>query len=342
MRYGIKTIFYFFTLITLAGCSGLTTFKQKRPQTVAFYNVENLYDTEVNPRNKDYTPTGAMQWTQERYQTKLNNIATVISTLGSKEGPAIIGLSEVENSKVIEDLLNTSPLRKKGYKIIHHESEDPLGLDVALLYKENSFKLTGHKAIRIQFNEANFNSKDILQVKGLLLGEPVTIYVNHWPPSGGNQRLGNQRKNAAAATLRQEIDAQFAIDPDANIILMGDFDLEPDSDILEKRLKATGAPDPAIKDAFFNTFYMSFVNGYGSYISWGDLQMIDQIMISKSLLDQRNLEFVRGSATIHKPVFIKHTFGKYKNTPRKTYSGSTYVGGYSDHFPVYIQVRKVK
>lgn len=341
MRYGIKTIFYFFTLITLAGCAGLTTSKKKRPQTIAFYNVENLYDAEANARNMDYTPSGAMQWTAERYKTKLKNVATVIATIGSKDGPAVIGLSEVESRKVVEELLDTSPLRKKGYKIIFHESEDPLGLDIALLYKEKFFKPTGFEAIRIEYKEANFYSKDILQVKGLLLGEPVTIYVNHWPPDGGNQRLGTQRKNTAAAMLRKEIEAQFAIDPDANIILMGDFDLEPDSDILVKKLKATGSPDPSVKDVFFNTFYMHFVNGYGSYMHWGDLQMIDQVMISKSLLDLKGLEFVRGSATIHKPEFIKYTFGKYKNTPRKTFSGSTYIGGYSDHFPVYIQVRKV-
>lgn len=342
MRYGIKIIFYIFTLTTLASCSSLLPTRKPKLQTIAFYNVENLYDTKANARNMDFTPDGAMEWTEDRYKAKLSNIASVLATIGGKDGPAVIGLSEVESKKVIEDLLKTSSLRSRGYQIIHHESDDPLGLDIALLYKAKVFKPTAHRAIKIQFNESKFSSKDILQVKGLLLGEPVTIYVNHWPSDGGSQRLGAQRRRAAATTLRKEIDAQFKVDPDATIILMGDFDEEPKSAILEKVLRASGNPNPAIKGSFYNTFYLSYVNGLGSYMNRGDLQMLDQIMISKSLLDQNNLEFVRGSSTIHKPEFIKYTFGKYKNTPRRTFAGTTYIGGYSDHFPVYIQVQKKK
>jgi len=311
-------------------------------QTIAFYNLENLYDTEANTRNMDYTPTGAKQWTEERYQTKLDNLARVIATIGSKDGPAIIGLTEVENKKVIEDLLHTAPLRNKDYQIIHYESEDPLGLDVALLYKEKYFEPTAHKSIRIDYNESNYSSKDILQVKGSLMGDPVTIYVNHWPSDGGNERRGTRRKRAAATTLRKAIDAQLATDPDANIIVMGDFDEEPRSSVLEKTLKATGSPNPSQKKSLFNTFYMAFVNGQGSFQKNSDPIMFDQIMISKSFLNGENLELVRGSPTIHKPDFIKYTFGKYKETPRSTFNGYTYIGGYSNHFPVYIKVQKVR
>jgi predicted extracellular nuclease len=342
MRYGIKTLFSFFTLIIFSGCATLPSLKKEKIQTIAFYNVENLYDTKGNARNMDFTPTGARQWTEERYRSKLNNIASVLVKMGNKGGPAVIGLSEVESKTVLEDLINTPLLRESNYKFIHHESEDPLGLDVALLYKEKYFKPSENKVIRIDYKEANFKSKDILQVKGKLLGESITFYINHWPPDGDNARRGMQRKNAAATALRKAVDEQFSIEPDASIILMGDFDDEPNATVIEKVLKATGSPDPAKKDAFFNTFYMAFVDGKATYLNKGDKQVIDQIMISKSLIDLKGLEFVRGSPTIYMPEAIKYTFGKYKNTPKSTFSGTTYIGGYSNHFPVYIKVKKMK
>ncbi len=348
MRHGIKTLFLFFTILTLTGCAKLPiTSKNGKLHTIAFYNTEKLFDTKDDPKTNDdpFTPDGEMQWTQERYALKLNNIATVIAGIGGGNGPAIIGLGEVENRQVLDDLLASPPLRKLGYNVIHQDMADEQGLDIALLYKPRFFKPSSTQYIKIDFKEKGYTSRDILQVKGELQGELVTIYVNHWPPRSRTRR-GRQdesRLQAAAATLRQEIDKQQKADPNAKIIVMGDFDAEPRSSVLQQTLKATGRPNPAYSEELFNTHYISFVNGLGSYVYRGDFQMMDQVMVSKSFIDPKEgLEYVRGSAKIYDPVTIKYTLGKFKEAPRSTYSGTVYLGGYSDHFPVFIQVRRVK
>lgn len=348
MRHGFKTLFLFFTFLTLIGCSKLPiTSKKDKLYTVAFYNTEKLFDTKDNPKTNDdpFTPEGEMNWTEERYKQKLNNIAAVIAGIGGDNGPAIIGLGEIENRQVLDDLLATSPLRKLGYNVIHKDMDDPQGLDIALLYKPKIFKPTSTQYLKINFKDKNYTSRDILQVKGDLQGELVTIYINHWPPRSRSRR-GRQdesRLHAAAATLRQEIEKQQKADPNAKIIVLGDFDAEPRSSVMQQTLKATGRPDPAYNKELFNTHYMAYVNGLGSYTYRGDFQMLDQVIISKSLIGpEQGLEYVRGSAKIYDPVNIKYTLGKFKEAPKSTYSGSVHLGGYSDHFPVFIQLRKQK
>lgn len=345
MRYGIKIFFILFSLTVLSGCASLTpSIKKARLHTIAFYNVEKLYDTVNDPKVDDdgFTPNGIMQWDEDRYKTKIRHIASVIETIGGKDGPALIGLSDVENRKVLEDLVNAAPLRKRRYGIIHYDSPDPEGLDVAMLYNPKVFKPTSQNNLRVKFTEKGFASRDILQVKGTLQGELVTIYVNHWPEDRGSATLGNSRRRDAAAELRRQIDTQLKADRNAKIIVLGDFSDEPKSASLEQVLRATGRPDPAYPDELYNTFYLWYVQGRGSYHSRNDNKMLDQILISKSLIGQKGLQFVRGSATIHDPEFTKFTFGRYKDTPRRTWSGTLYLGGYSDHFPVYIQLQQVK
>lgn len=347
MRHGFKTICLFFTILTLAGCSKLPiTSKKGKLHTIAFYNTEKLFDTKDNPETNDdpFTPDGEMKWTDERYQTKLNNVAEVIAGIGGDDGPAIIGLAEIENRQVLDDLLATSPLRKLGYNVIHEELDGEQGLDIALLYKPKVFKPTSTQYLKINFKEKRFTSRDILQVKGELQGELVTVYVNHWPRNRTRRgRQDESRLQAAAATLRQEINKQQKADPNAKIIVLGDFDTEPRSSVMQQTLKATGRPNPAFNEELFNTHYISFVNGMGSYVYRGDFQMLDQIMVSKAMIDpQEGLEYVKGSAKIYDPVTIKYTLGKFKEAPKSTYSGTVYLGGYSDHFPVFIQVRRVR
>jgi endonuclease/exonuclease/phosphatase family metal-dependent hydrolase len=345
MRYGIKIFFILFNLALLSGCAKLTpTAKKPKLYTVAFYNTENLYDTANDPKTDDdgFTPAGFMQWDEERYKAKIRNLASVIQTIGGKDGPAILGLSEVENRKVLEDLVAASPLRKRRYGIIHYDSPDLEGLDVAMLYNPKHFKPSSHTNIPVRFSEKGFASRDILQVKGTLRGEPVTLYVVHWPEDKGSASLGSSRRRDAATALRKQIDAQLKTDKEARIIVMGDFADEPNAASLERVLRATGRPNPAFRDELYNTFYLWYIQGRGSFHTRNDNKMLDQILISKSFIDEKGLQFTRGSATIHDPEFIKFTFGKYKDTPRRTYSGNLYLGGYSDHFPVYIKLQQVK
>lgn len=346
MHHGIKTLSYFFTLILLAGCSRtpLTTQKGKL-YTVAFYNTEKFFDTMNDPKtaDDDYTPTGEREWTEERYNKKLKNIAAVIAGIGGKGGPAVVGLGEVENKKVVEELVNTSPLKKFDYNVIHYEMPDEQGLDVALIYQPKHFKPTSTQAIPIKFSEGSYTSRDILQVKGELRGELVTIYVTHWPPRSRTRsgRQDDSRLRNVARTLRQQIEQQQKADPKTRIIVLGDFDAEPDATVMKEVLNATGRPDPAYKEELYNTHYLSFVNGAGTYANEGDFKVLDQILVSKSLMtNEAGLQYVRGSAGIHTPDFSKFLFGKYKDTPSRTFSGNLYLGGYSDHFPVYIQLRR--
>lgn len=346
MRHGIKTLLLIFTLSTLLGCSRVLSPSSKgKLHTIAFYNTQNFFDTinDPNTADNDFTPNGSMKWDQEKYNRKVQKLASTIERIGGGNGPAILGLTEVENALVLQDLLKTPQLRKMKYEYVHFESEDAQGLDLALLYKPNLFKVESKQSIKIDYDQ-NFKGKGIIQVNGKLQGEPLTLFLNHWP-ARANTRRGRQENSLlpnAAATLRKEINAIQAKNPDANIIVMGDFDTEPKSSVMEQVLKATGRPNPYYKQELFNTFYMHYVNGLGSYHSRGDFKMLDQIIISKSLVSGNGLEYVRGSAKIFNPTEIKFMYGKYKDTPLPTFSGTTYFGGPSDHFPVFIQVRKTK
>lgn len=346
MRHGIKTLLLFFTLSTLIGCSRVfTPSSTGKLHTIAFYNMQNLFDTIDDPNKADdaYTPKGSMKWDQEKYNRKIEKLAGAIAPIGGGNGPAIIGLTEVENKLVLQDLLRSPALKKYKYEYIHFDSGDEQGLDLALLYKPKDFKVEKQLSIKVDY-PGNYTSKDILQVNGKLQGQPLTIFVNHWPPRATTRRgqQDDSRLRAAAATLRKEINAIQASNPDANIIVMGDFDAEPRTAVMEKVLIATGRPNPYYKEELFNTFYMHYVNGLGSYYSRGDFKMLDQILISKSLIGGNQLEYVRGSAKIHDPEELKFLYGKYKNTPLPTFSGNTYFGGASDHFPVFIKVRKAR
>lgn len=346
MHHGIKTLFLFFTLLLLIGCSrSPTTSKKERLFTFAFYNTEKLFDTENNPQTQEdaFTPTGDTEWTEERYTTKLKNIATVVAGIGGEGGPAMVGLAEVENKQVVEELVNTPPLRKFNYEVIHYDMPDEQGLDVALIYQPKHFNPTYTESISINTGETEYSTRDILQVKGEFRGELITVYVNHWPARSRTRagRQNDSRLRSAAQTLRQQIDQQQEADPNAKIIVLGDFNVDPDGAVMTEVLNATGRPDPSYKEELFNTHYLPFVNGFGSYPGQGDPLMPDQILISKSLLhNEEGLQYVHGSAGIYNPNNIKYLFGKYKDTPIRTFSGNLYIGGYSDHFPIYIQLRK--
>lgn len=347
MRYGFKTPLLFFACLIFFGCSRTPlSSKKDKLYTVAFYNTEKFFDTADNPDTPDeaYTPNGELNWTEEKYKQKLKNIATVVAGIAGADGPAIVGLSEIENRQVLEELIDTPPLRKYGYNIIHRDMDGPQGLDVALIYRPKLFKPSATESISVSL-EDGYKTRDILQVKGELRGELVTVYVNHWPLQTRTRRgrTNGSRQRTAATTLRREIEKQQAADPNAKIIVMGDFDAEPKSEVMQKSLLATGRPNPAYSKELFNTHFISYVNGLGSYLYRGDFQMLDQILISKSLLNgQGGLQYVRGSAGIHNPVSIKYTFGKYRESPTPTFQNNIYLGGYSDHFPVYIQLRKEK
>lgn len=307
--------------------------------TIASYNVENLFDTEDDPtkRDEDFTPKGKNAWTSERYKTKLSQIAKVISMIGDEDGAEVIGLVEIENEKVLQDLIKESLIRSQDYKYVHYESPDERGIDVALLYKSSVFEVTTSKNYEIKLEDDK--TRDILLVSGKLKGEEVHFLVNHWSSRGGGQEKSEPKRIAAAKTARMIVDELLQQNPEAKIMLMGDFNDEPTDKSIAEILQAVEDPMQAENGKLFNAFGALDAQGKGSYNYKGDWNMIDQMILSKAFAQSENgWHFV--TSAIYEPPFLKEQEGKYKGNPFRTYAGQKYLGGYSDHLPIYVTIEK--
>ncbi|HUX54821.1 MAG TPA: endonuclease/exonuclease/phosphatase family protein [Williamwhitmania sp.] len=320
--------------------------KQYRVGCIAFYNQENFYDTIQDPtiNDHDFLPNGPYHWNTERYQTKLDHMSTVISQIGSElfpGGPAIIGISEIENRQVVEDLVNTPKLKASGYQFVHYESPDSRGIDVALLYRPAFFKVTNTRSVRLVMKDnPDFKTRDQLVVSGIYDGEPLHIIVNHWPSRFGGEKKSLPNRKAAAELTKSLADSILAIDPNAKIIIMGDLNDDPTSPSLIKTLGAKGERQDVGPKDFFNTMYQLFKEGNGSLAYHDTWNLFDQIIISEPLLNAKPGTYKFLKAKIFKADFITQQDGQFKGYPLRTYVGTTYQGGYSDHFPTYIFIAK--
>jgi len=329
-----------FKLLLLLLFAYVEIFAQKKKEcTVAFYNTENLYDTINDPSvdDEEFLPNGKNKWNGEKFEKKIKNLAKVIDSLG--DGPSILGLSEVENRYVLEVLVESKKLKKKDYGIVHENSIDKRGIDVAMIYKKADFKPLFHKMARVSLeNEPDFTTRDILIVKGLLLKKPIYIFVNHWPSRRGGEDESKPKRIAAAKTARFSVDTIIKSNPNANIILLGDFNDEPTDSSLSEYLKACDSPET--KDlSLFNAMAPLAKAGDGSHSykeHWG---MLDQIIISKNLLaGHSDLAYKLNSAHVYRPVWMHDKYSKHPGAPYRTYAGPKFIGGYSDHFPVFIKL----
>lgn len=306
-----------------------------RPALIAFYNVENLFDLEDDPKvdDDDFLPKGKQKWTRERYQTKLKKLAEVIAKMHPEgKGADLLGLCEVENRRVLEDLIQTPPLDALNYGIVHRESNDSRGIDVALLYKKEAFEPTEDLLLPIP----NKKTRGVLQVTGKLWGQQMHLFVNHFPSRREGKEESESGRLQVAAVARRAIDAVFAQNPDANVIVMGDFNDEPQDKSIVEGLKSR--PDKKLKAGeLYNPFHNLAKAGKGTYNYRGEWNMLDQMLISKSLLDKKGLQFEK--ADIFAPEWLKQQQPeKYRGNPDRTYVGERYLGGYSDHFPIYMQL----
>jgi hypothetical protein len=308
---------------------------QSRNYTVGFYNVENLYDTLNDPQvdDEEFLPGGKNQWTGDRYERKLNNLARVIDSLGG--GPSVLGLCEVENRLVLEDLCSKKRLKEKGYGILHHNSPDRRGIDVAMLYKKADFEPLYTQFIRVALaDDPEFITRDIFLVHGQLGKEEIYLFVNHWPSRRGGEDVSKPKRMAAAKALRHSIDTILAKKPKAAIVVMGDLNDEPTDASLVEGLKASGNPKSG---DLFNTMYALKEKGDGSHSykeQWG---MLDQLIVSSSLLNPKTgLHWQVGSSQVYRPVWMHDKYSKHQGAPYRTYVGPKFIGGYSDHFPVYM------
>jgi hypothetical protein len=319
---------------------------QVKIATVGFYNLENLFDTENDTliNDEEFLPDGHNRWTEDKYQEKLTNMAYVISQIGIETVPSglsILGVSEIENRKVLEDLVNQPSIKDRNYKIVHHDSPDKRGIDVGLLYNPEHFKLTRYSdhEVNILYNGKKGYTRDVLLVSGLLDGEEVHILVNHWPSRRGGEQASAPNRLKAAIVNRKIVDSLMLIDPDAKIIIMGDLNDDPTNISVKNGLRAARKKRGAKTTGLYNPMYDFYRRGIGSNAYRDNWSLFDQLIISEGLLnDDKGYHYFK--ANVFNKRFLIQRSGRYKDYPFRTFSGNTYQGGYSDHFPVYMYLIK--
>ena len=318
--------------------------KQYKAGCIAFYNLENLFDTIDDPLTDDaeYLPDGPSKWNTERYNLKLQHMSEAIAQIGDemvKGGPTLIGLSEMENKQVLVDLIHQPALKNAGYDIVHYDSPDKRGVDVALLYKPSVFKVTASKATPLHVSWRNdFRTRDQLVVSGLFDGEPMSVIVNHWPSRG----QGPEYRAEAAKLTRHLADSLMQLDAKAKIIIMGDLNDDPIDPSLTQFLGAKGKIKDVKPEDLYNPMWQMFKDGIGSLAYKDAWNLFDQIIISQPLLGDDKSTYKLYKTKVFNRRFLIQPDGQYAGYPWRTFSGGTWTGGYSDHFPVYIFLIKEK
>lgn len=311
--------------------------------TVAFYNVENLFDTAEDSLvfDDDFTPEGSFHWTQERYKKKIENLAKVIVGIGERyrmRPPDVIGLCEIENLKVLQDLVSHPVLRNFNYGIIHQDSPDERGIDVAMIYNKNSFLPVSIKYHSLQLlNEQRFReyTRNQLVVHGFIENEAVYLIVNHWPSRRGGETRSRPHRIAAAELNLSIIDSIKRIAFSPRIIGMGDFNDNPTDYSFIKVLRTKRKPIDLKDQELFNPMEPLFLRGEGSLAYRDRWSLFDQFYVSGNLRNG-NSPMQVWKAGIYNPPFLRIQQGSYKGYPLRTYAGGRYTAGYSDHFPVFI------
>jgi predicted extracellular nuclease len=309
--------------------------------TVAFYNVENLFDTIDDPRSNDekFLPQSKSRWNSLKYLTKIKNLGQVIHQLGDSNGPELLGLCEVENNSVLDKLIQSEYLMDRKYKIIQFESKDKRGIDVALLYKPAFFKPINSKVYTVENpSSKNFKTRDILLVSGNVKSDTIHVIVNHWPSRVSGKDNSESNRLLVASKVGLIIDSLYKSFNKAKIIVMGDFNDEPNNKSISQNLKAKPEVKDCQSDDLYNPFYVLMKEGKGTYKYEGDWDMLDQIMISPSLTQNKTIFFKEKSANVYDPLWLYYKQSK-QHGPYRTFLGNKYFGGYSDHFPVYIQLK---
>jgi predicted extracellular nuclease len=338
-------------LLLLAGISVAAGGQQKK-YSVAFYNVENLFDTmdDENTYDEEFLPEGTYKWTEERYRTKLERLSEVFYKLASAASgyPVVIGVSEIENRRVLEDLAAMPKMAPARYAIVHFDSPDARGVDVAFFYRPDVLQVTESAAVRVAVpDRPTFRTRDIVRFAAVIDNERFHFFVNHWPSRRGGQQASAPLREAAAATLRHVVDSIRAAEPDAKIVVMGDLNDDPNDRSIEKVLGAKGKWNDVGAGDLFNPMYALWKDGYGTLAYNDTWNVFDNLIVSDNLVNNapngyqvyrpRNHKYY---AFIFNKPFLTQQDGRYKGYPWRTYAGSNFQGGYSDHFPVYLYIAK--
>lgn len=336
--------------------------------TVAFYNLENFFDTINNPNNdEEWLPKGAQNWTSKKYKQKVHNLARVLSEIGTTDnpnnGPTIFGASEIENRGVLEDLVKDPQLINRDYGIVHFDSPDKRGIDVALMYEKSHFKPTSYINVPLYIyrDEAKENkvkaekeeatddkitedkssrriyTRDQLLVTGLLDGEEISVIVCHWPSRSGGEKKSAPYREAAAALTRKLTDSLQKIKPDAKVIILGDLNDGSFNNSVKVQIGAKGKKSDVKPQGVYNPFESMANNGYGT-IGYRDAwDIFDIIMVTEPFIKDDYSSFRYWKAGIFNRPYMIQTTGQYKGYPLRHQANEV---GFSDHFPTYIYLIK--
>lgn len=339
-------------LVFLFFAISLTVYAQTKPYKIVFYNLENFFDTVNDPEvlDDEFTPEGPKKWTQDKYDKKLHNMERVFFDIAAinKDYPVVIGVSEVENRNVLEDIVAAPKLAPANYRIVHHDSPEARGVDVAFFYRADVFKLEGEKAIRtIIPSLPNFKTRDILTMWGKIDGEDFLFMVGHWPSRLGGKEASEYKRIAVGEQMRSIADSVKQIRPDVKVVLMGDFNDDPTDPCITQGLGAKLKVKELQKGDYYAPYASMLKAGYGT-LAYGDAwNIFDNIVVTENLVndttDKLKIQKAPGSkfyGNIFKRHYMVQKEGQYKGYPLRTYVGNNFQGGYSDHFPVYIYIGK--
>ncbi len=342
MRYIPLLVFIIFTNFLSA------QEQQYKIGAIGFYNFENLFDTldTENVRDSEFTPNGRKAYGRKIYQEKLDHLSDVVSKMGKEmtpDGLAILGVCEIENRSVLEDFVKMPALADRNYQIVHYDSPDKRGIDVGLVYNPKYFTLKNSEPLLLDIQDKKGDTvftRDILFVSGEFDGEPIHLFVNHWPSRSGGEKRSAWRRNAAAQRVRSVIDSLLADNDAAKIVVMGDLNDDPDNDSCKKYINAQRKREKIKKDQLYNPMWDYYVKGIGT-TAWRDAwSLFDQIHLSYALSKKDKDGYFFYKASIFNKKFLRQRSGAYKGYPYRTFVGDGYMGGYSDHFPVLVYLVK--
>ncbi|WP_445748686.1 endonuclease/exonuclease/phosphatase family protein [Polaribacter sp.] len=324
--------------------------KQYNIRTIAFYNLENLYDT-INDEtiNDEASPMMELKSNKSKvYWQKINNMASVIAQIGAEKantGPSIIGVSEIENLSVLEDLVKSEHLIKMDYGIIHYDSPDKRGIDVALLYQKRYFKPVFHQSFDPNIYRDGYKvyTRDQLLVSGYLDDELIHVIVNHWPSRSGGEAKSRPSREKAAYQNTKIIEQVREKDPNAKILIMGDFNDDPTNSSFKNVLKTQGNKEDVTEKDIFNPYEEMHKKGLNTLGYRDNINLFDMVLISEPLLNKGENDFSTYKmfkAMIFNQRFLTGRTGQYKGYPFRSFADGGFTGGYSDHYPVYIYLIK--
>ena len=333
-------------ILIISGQSIKSQENEYKIATVAFYNLENLFDTTNNEgvEDEEYTPESQKNWNTEKYNNKLKKLSHAISKIGtdlSPLPPTILGISEIENKGVIEDLIQQPKLKSHNYGIVHYDSPGDRGIDVGLIYQKEHFTVTNSTPTPVKVeDEEDFKTRDQLVVSGVMDNERMHFIVNHWPSRYGGEKRSRPFRIAAAKVCRSLVDSLMELEDDPKIIVMGDFNDDPIDKSVKKYLNTTGKKEKVNEKTLYNPTYSMFEKGTGTLAYRDQWNLFDQLIVSKAFIEEEKDSYRLYKTNIFNKDFLIRDEGKYKGYPKRTHAGGIYLNGYSDHLPVYLYLIK--